>query len=402
MLRRVERKTLVAEDKTYKTVGVRWYGKGAFVRDELLGIDIKRKEQWIVRTGDAVYNKLFAWKGAFAIADAGVDGHIVSDKFPTYEIDRSLVEPAYLGYYFQTSRLAGQALRLSKGAAAISKLTLNPPQFWDLTIPLPSVDEQHAVIDRIDRLFSRLNQVTELRSEVQKETSALVTAAIADSIGGLPAMGQLADVLLTKPRNGWSPRCDNAEGGVPVLALSAVTGFAYREAEFKRTSEATVEEAHYWLRPGDLLITRSNTPDLVGHAAIYNGSPYPCIYPDLMMRIPVNPKQADTRFVHCWLQTPIVREYLIRAGRGTSPTMKKIAQTDVMQIPFPTSISLADQRHLVERVEAVGHRLASISELLRVAELEQQVLPDVILARAYSGRLLSNDSELITSSPLSA
>ncbi len=59
-------------------------------------------------------------------------------------------------------------------------------------------------------------------------------------------------------------------------------------------------------------LTRSNTPDLVGHAAIYDGRPSPCIYPDLMMRLAVDEKRAHTRFVHVWLQSTCVREYVRR------------------------------------------------------------------------------------------
>ena len=128
------RETTVIDDATYKCVGVRWYGKGAFVRETPIGMDIGRKQQWIIRKGDVVYNKLFAWKGAFAVADDEVDGCIVSDKFPLYRIREDRLIPAYLKYYFATAELAKQAELLSKGAAAISKLTLNPPQFWDLKL----------------------------------------------------------------------------------------------------------------------------------------------------------------------------------------------------------------------------------------------------------------------------
>ena len=137
VLKRVERKVILDDTTFYDCVGVRWYGLGAFVRERLSGMDIARKQQWIIKAGDIVYNKLFAWKGAFAIANGSVDGCIVSDKFPTYEADSAAIDPQFLRYYFRTAQLAQQAQDFSKGAAAISKLTLNPPQFWDLTIPHP-------------------------------------------------------------------------------------------------------------------------------------------------------------------------------------------------------------------------------------------------------------------------
>jgi type I restriction enzyme, S subunit len=79
VLRRAERRITLDDSAIYKCVGVRWYGKGAFVRERLPGLSIARKQQWVIESGDVVYNKLFAWKGAFAIADDAVNVCIVSD-----------------------------------------------------------------------------------------------------------------------------------------------------------------------------------------------------------------------------------------------------------------------------------------------------------------------------------
>ncbi len=177
-LKRVERKFTIDDSAIYSCVGVRWYGMGAFVRESLPGMNIARKQQWILRAGDVVYNKLFAWKGSFAIADDSVNGCIVSDKFPTYEINSELIEPQFLNYYFRTPQLSQQAENLSKGAAAISKLTLNPPQFWDLTIPLPSLKEQRRIVGRIEEVVAKVEEARGLRSQSSKETELLLKRTI--------------------------------------------------------------------------------------------------------------------------------------------------------------------------------------------------------------------------------
>jgi type I restriction enzyme, S subunit len=387
ILSKVDRKIILDDSVEYDTVGVRWYGQGAFVRERLLGMDIARKQQWMIKASDVVYNKLFAWKGAFAIADETVDGRIVSDKFPTYRADPDEIDLRFLGYYFQTPQLAQQSEHLSKGAAAISKLTLNPPQFWDLTIPLPRLEEQQRIATRLDQLASMVEGAKALRKQSDDEGRALTTAFINRMLCDEAPDGVLADVLLGKPRNGWSARCDNAEGGVPVLPLSAVTGFSYREHAFKRTSEVTAPEAHYWLREGDLLITRSNTPDLVGHAAIYNGSPSPCIYPDLMMRLDVDDSRADKRFVLYWLRSGLARDYIRRNAKGTSPTMKKISQGTVMNLPFPVQIRIDEQRLLVSHLDSVQSKLNAFSKLQDEVAVELNNVMPSILDKAFKGEL---------------
>lgn len=387
ILQRVERKVTLDDEVEYATVGVRWYGNGAFVRERLLGADIARKQQWIIHSGDVVYNKLFAWKGAFAIASNAVDGDLVSDKFPTYAVDTSRVDARFLAYYFRTSDLAMQAGRLSKGAAAISKLTLNPPQFWDLSIPLPTMNEQQRLVGLLSNAEGRIDEAKQLRIQAAAKADALVTSAIGQTLAEFEPTGRLSEVLRGKPRNGWSARCDNVEAGTPVLSLGAVTGFRYRSGEFKRTSEMTTPDAHYWLRPGDLLMTRSNTERLVGHAAIYNGDPSPCIYPDLMMRVPVDPALADTQFVYYWLRTPAVRAILEDAGSGTNSSMKKITQVDVMSLPFPTEASVDEQQGAVRRLEEI---LPAVEDLQALQQATADALAAVfpsLLDRACHGGL---------------
>jgi len=386
-LRRIEQKVELDDATEYSTVGVRLRGRGAYVRDSLLGAQIARKQQWILRANDIVYNKLFAWRGAFAVADESVDGLIVSDKFPTYELDTAIVDASYLRFFFMTDGLATQARRLSKGAAAISKLTLNPPQFWDLTLPVPSsLDVQRRMATVFREVEARALEVQALGEHMGSDFAALRTILIANAVDDPEAMGTLEDVLSEKPRNGWSPLCDNT-GGTPVLSLSAVTGFTYRGAEFKTTSLPTNPDAHYWLAPGDLLITRSNTADLVGHAAIYDGAPSPCIYPDLMMRLRVDPSRADAAFVHLWLQGRTAREHLRKASRGTNPTMRKIAQGDVQRIPFPLHLSVGRQAELVRAVRGLLQHVEQAAVARDSLTNNAPELLRAVLKQGFSGRL---------------
>ena len=77
-------------------VGMRWYGLGPFHRELKPAIKIHKKSHFVIKNGDIIYNKLFAWKGAFGIVPKKLDGMFVSDKFPTYKFDESFVNSKYL------------------------------------------------------------------------------------------------------------------------------------------------------------------------------------------------------------------------------------------------------------------------------------------------------------------
>lgn len=377
----------LAADQDADLVGMRLYGIGPFHRERKAASAIRKKSHFVVRSGDVIYNKLFAWKGSFGVVPPALDGMFASDKFPTYAHDPDRVDLDYLRWYFRLPALWEQATAMSRGVASLSKFTLNPPDFLRLQIPLPAIQEQRRIVGRLESLGQRISESQRLRTESGRMIAALRRSTLDRILPTSEPLGALRDILAEPPRNGWSPRCNGNSDGTCVLSLSAVTGFLYDASAFKRTTEHTDPNAHYWLRAGDILISRSNTPDLVGHAAIYSGVPDPCIYPDLMMRLRVIPEKADGEFVHLWLQSSLVRQYIRENATGTSPTMKKVSQGTVGAIPFPTGFAIPRQREIVAQAKRMRTAINAALADAQPQRAELDALLPAILDRAFAGAL---------------
>jgi type I restriction enzyme S subunit len=375
-------------DQDANLVGMRWYGEGPFHRELKVATKIAKKSHFVIHAGDVIYNKLFAWKGTFGIVSQDLDQMFVSDKFPTYTLDESKVSAGYLRWYFRNPELWEQARIKSTGSAAISRLTLNPPKFLDLSIVAPrELTEQNRIAEILDSLAMKRDEVRQIKASALSETQVLTQVVISDLVKSLNRSGRLADVLTGPPRNGWSVKCDNAEGGTAVLALGAVTGFTFKPDAIKFTSEPTQPGAPYWLTPGDLLLTRSNTLELVGHAALYDGQVSPCIYPDLMMLLPVDEQLGDKRFVWYWLQTTPIRQFIRLKAKGTSPTMKKISQPIVNSIPFPSNLSLEEQRRFVDLIDDQLTLVKRMQQAYGTWESELEGIVPGMLSKAFEGLL---------------
>ncbi len=309
--------------------------------------------------------------------------------FPKKIFGLPLLRNWFLLYYFKAIR--NQLVNRSFGVA---QPNISQTLIKEISIPIPfpndpvlSLDIQDRIVIRIQSLLADLKDDRLLVGEMCRDTNRFMKMTLEEIFEHLGSTRQpLINVIEFPPRNGWSPQCDNNPNGTPVLKLGAVLRFRYNPDEVKRTSLPTAPNAHYWLQPGDILISRSNTLELVGHAAIYSGTPFPCIYPDLMMRVRVDQSKADSRFLIYWLQSKEVRHFIQSRAAGASPTMKKINQSHVRNIPFPV-IPIEEQRWVANHLDSIQ---SEVDEMLKTMEQDARLLDRLeqsILEKAFQGQL---------------
>ena len=197
----------------------------------------------------------------------------------------------------------------------------------------------------------------------------------------------LESVLAVQPQNGWSPPAVNhSDSGTPVLTLSSVTGFTFRPDKTKFTSAPTNSQRHYWVKNGDLLITRSNTPELVGHVAIASGIAKPTIYPDLIMRMNPLPDRMMTEFLYYQLRSPLLRKEITGRAQGANPTMKKISNGAVRSLPIAVP-SITTQRAIVKTLCSLTEETQRLEAIYREKLAALEALRKSLLHQAFSGQL---------------
>lgn len=190
-------------------------------------------------------------------------------------------------------------------------------------------------------------------------------AAARDLLGAVPSGWKcvtLGDLLVDGLTNGASPKPAVGRTGVTSLKLSATTKGVFDQTQSKQVDLSAADAERYWLEPGDLLIQRSNTPQFVGVAALYDGPPRKYIYPDLMMRGRIL-DGVDGRFVHISLLSSTARAFIQSRASGTSQSMVKVTQKAVMEIPIALP-SRAEQRRVVAAVDALEANLARLATSL--------------------------------------
>ena len=176
--RLVSRPTKVVPGKKYRTIGVKWWGEGAYERKTIDGSETAAKTLSIVREGDLIINKIWVRHGSTAIATSAVDGCAASGEFPTFELDSAKVLCRWVHWQTKTPAFWKKCSDLSRGTSG--KNRIKPELFLTIQVPMPTLDEQRRVV----AILEKLAEARRLHLEIAAEMDALLPSILESSLKG--------------------------------------------------------------------------------------------------------------------------------------------------------------------------------------------------------------------------
>jgi type I restriction enzyme S subunit len=170
--------------------------------------------------------------------------------------------------------------------------------------------------------------------------------------------GTLLTWLAGKPRNGYSPQEAGEWTGIQMLGLGCLTNEGFEPVQLKPAPLGDRRLATAKLADGDLLISRSNTRDLVGLAGVYRNVGTPCTYPDLMMRLQTS-TETSGEFLQFVLRSSGMRRQIQAHAVGTSGSMVKISGKIVCEL-LTAMPPRPEQGRILNVLSATDSRLRAV------------------------------------------
>ena len=174
------------------------------------------------------------------------------------------------------------------------------------------------------------------------------------------------------------------KGGLGVLKTSCVYTGEFRPEENKTVVEDEHHRVSCGLRIGSLIVSRMNTPDLIGAAGYVNVAPANIYLPDRLW--PISFTTCGGRFVHYWTRTMNYRAQVEAACTGTSPSMKNLGQDQFGMFAFALP-PLAEQSAIVSHLD---DETAKFDTLTAGAERAIELLQErrsALISAAVTGQI---------------
>lgn len=387
--RPISRPVAVVPGTAYRTLGVKWWGEGAYERETIDGSQTAARTLSIVREDDLIINKIWVRHGSTAIVPATVDGCSASGEFPTFELDRSRVLPRWLHWQTKTQDFWAKCDHLSRGTSG--KNRIKPELFLTIPIPLPPLAEQRRLIARIDTLAAKVAEARGLRQQASEETEAVLAAHLNTQFGNpyaktvgtlsIDRFVQLSDVV-TDVADGPHVTPHYVEAGIPFVTVLNITS---GRVNFSGLKYITAEEHQQFQRraraeKGDVLISKDGT---IGVPCYVDTDREFSFFVSVALIKPYREK-LDGQFLTWAFRAPYLQDKIRERSRGDMIRHLVLREIRNLIVPLPP---LPEQRRIVAHLDALQAKVDALKALQAATAAELDALLPAILDRAFKGGL---------------
>lgn len=271
--------------------------------------------------------------------------------------------------------------------------------FTSYDLPLPPLPEQGRIVEKIEELFSELDNGVEQLKKAKEQIKTYRQAVLKAAFEGRLSNEDLKENDLP---NGWkwlvigdicskveygSSKKSEKEGKVPVLRMGNIQNRIFDWTNLKYSND-NEEIKKYKLNKGDVLFNRTNSPELVGKTAVYLGE-REAIFAGYLIRIHYNPN-INPKYLNFYLNSTTAKNYG-HTVKTDGVNQSNINGQKLKSYPFPFC-EFEEQNRIVSEIEkrfSVADKLEeSIDKSLQQAEAMRQS----ILKKAFEGKLVPQDT----------
>ncbi len=175
----VRRKVEVVPDDKYPELGVRSFGKGTFFKPALPGSEVGNKKLYRIEEDDLIFQIVFAWEGAVAVAKPEDTGRVGSHRFLTCVPKESAATSNYLRYYFLSPEGLEKLGKASPGGAGRNR-TLAMKALAAIEVPVPPIEQQK----HFDLICKKFENAKQLQAQTRGELDALLPSVLDKAFRG--------------------------------------------------------------------------------------------------------------------------------------------------------------------------------------------------------------------------
>ena len=383
---------------TVPIVGMKDLHEGEVDTSSLVKIDgdISQYRSHILRRNDVLINRTNSYE---LVGKSAIYKSSLESVFASYLVrlmpDLEQIDPSYLILCLCDS--VSQKILKRIATRAVSQANINPTEFKKhFPILLPPLAEQRKIAEILSTWDRAIETTERLLANATNQKRALMHQLLTGKLrfaefGSMAALENsspadwedsvLGEVISSLDAGVSVNSSDRPAGSeaVGVLKTSCVSNGYFDPFENKIVDDPIEQErVRESAQAGSIILSRMNTPTLVGANGFVDRD-YPNLFlPDRLWQLKIRKDKANCRWLGFWMEFKETRDLLSRIATGTSGSMKNITKEDVRALPIslpslPEQSLMAEILMVSER-EIDAHREALVRFRTEKKALMQQLL----------------------------
>jgi type I restriction enzyme S subunit len=383
VLRRSERTIPLDSETIYKEVTVRMNGKGVVERRQVKGIEIAADRRYKAKSGQFIISRIDARNGASGLVPDELNGAVVTNDFPLFDVAEDRLDAAFLGWMSKTRSFIELCKHASEGTT--NRVRLSEDRFKALTIALPRLDEQRRIVARVEELAAKVDEARGLRSLTVDELAALRSTQSRRVFESLQAATVPLEMVCAAIIDNLHSNPIYAEGGTVPCIRSSDVGFGVLDlANARRTDEDEYRRrtVRGELQVDDIVLVREGGG--TGKCALVLPEHRFSLGQRVMMLRPDRDKVLPKFFLYQLLSPIIQEDHVQPLSKGSASPHLNIGS--LRQFPFLLP-SVNEQARIVENLDALQAKLEAVKTLQTETAAELDAMLPAILDKALRGEL---------------
>jgi restriction endonuclease S subunit len=166
----------IEDDILYKRLTVKINSNGVILRDQQLGKRIGTKKQYLSSSGQFILSKIDARNGAFGIIPSELDGAIVTNDFPVFDINEDIIIPHFFFLLTKTKAFIEFSKSCSSGSTNRQRIDLE--KFLNFEVPLPSFEEQKKIVISYQEKIDEIDELKDFIIDIENKIEELFITAL--------------------------------------------------------------------------------------------------------------------------------------------------------------------------------------------------------------------------------
>jgi len=360
----------------------------------------------VVKDGDTIVSTVRTYLKAIAAIESPPENMIVSTGFAVIR-PLEFIDSKFLGYALQNVAFIDAVVANSTG---VSYPAINPTLLICLPVAYPEDKEtQQQIVAFLDwktgQIDALIAKKKELMEKLKEKRLAVITQAVTKGLNpaaplrdsGIPWIGMVPKHWVVKRlrfgagriEQGWSPQCDNQsadDDAWGVMKVGCVNGDEFDALENKSLPLELEAKPEYELHPKDILISRANTKELLGSAAIVpDNVRSKLLLCDKLFRLRPD-AGVDEEFLTCYLRTPAARFQYEREATGSSGSMQNIGQSTLKNLVVVLP-SFDEQKTIFQHIRRESAKLDALMQKAESAIARLTEYRTALITAATTGKI---------------